>query len=201
MQRSQDGGTTDAATTVESRGGLSLGQYAEIAVALEGVPPSGLAAKLASMGVSETTYRAAEQQWYNAMTAEMALGDLTVTLRFAEARQEVRQHVHVDRPPPRKAGSLSFADLQAWMAGKDPPVVFDMRFDLDNSDPVLPGALPMNLETRRRLEELDRSTPIVFVCFSGRLSLAAAQHHANEGFERTFSVEGGVRRNGGGQSL
>jgi rhodanese-related sulfurtransferase len=179
---------------VETHGGLSLARYAEIVVTLRDVPAAKVPAALAAAGVPEAAYQAANEGWCAAMEAEIARGEIALVVRLSELREAVRRRLDAARPPRKLAGEVSLAEVEAWIARGEPVIVFDMRLGFDDEEPIMQGALRLDMAARRRLAELDRSTPLVFFCYRGCRSQAAAQHYVDEGFERAFSVAEGVGR-------
>ncbi|TDQ39056.1 rhodanese-like domain-containing protein [Aureibacillus halotolerans] len=70
-------------------------------------------------------------------------------------------------------------------------VVVDVREDEEVAEGIIPEALHIRLSTLpERIEELDKTKEIVFVCRSGKRSAMAADFADNQGFQTTNMVGG-----------
>jgi rhodanese-related sulfurtransferase len=72
-------------------------------------------------------------------------------------------------------------------------VLLDVREPVEIEMAAVPTALhiPMR-EVPSRLAELDRETPIVVMCHTGRRSFMVAQYLVGNGFSQVFNLKGGI---------
>lgn len=79
--------------------------------------------------------------------------------------------------------------------------LLDVRQDFEYAEGHLPGARHIPLpELSERLDELDRSLPVLVYCRSGVRSLAAANLLAGQGFREPMSLKGGIMAWNGAQA-
>lgn len=97
------------------------------------------------------------------------------------------------RLDPREAGDF----LDSARLGER--ILLDVRQDFEYAEGHLPGARHIPLpELSERLDELDRSLPVLVYCRSGVRSLAAANLLAGQGFAEPMSLAGGIQAWEGG---
>jgi len=90
-------------------------------------------------------------------------------------------------------GSVQPEELQAWICGKQPLQVIDVREFPEFAGGRIGCAhlLPLN-ELEARADQLDRNTPLVCVCRSGKRSAQAASRLRALGFHNVTQLEGGL---------
>ncbi|NMC50001.1 MAG: sulfurtransferase [Desulfovibrio sp.] len=92
--------------------------------------------------------------------------------------------------------STTSAEEVRRLLTESPPgsvTLLDVRQDWEYSEFHLPGALLVPLgELPDRLGEIDRNTPVVAYCRSGRRSAAAASLLAGQGFSPVVNMAGGI---------
>jgi monothiol glutaredoxin len=89
----------------------------------------------------------------------------------------------------RQLPALALADLLA--SGKLQQVV-DVRTQAEFSHRHLPGATFLTRQTLADLLQLDRRTPLVFVCAEGSRSQHTAEHFVADGFTEIYCLQGGL---------
>ena len=85
--------------------------------------------------------------------------------------------------------------LQALLAGPNPPCVLDVREGWEIEIARLDGSLhiPLN-QIPIRLKELDASKPIIALCHAGGRSQRAAEFLLASGFGQVANLSGGIGR-------
>jgi monothiol glutaredoxin len=98
----------------------------------------------------------------------------------------------IDNPnEPARVRPLRPSELKR-MIETDPKLqLIDVRTPREQDLASIDGARPFE-EIGPELDELDRSTPLVFFCHHGNRSLAAAERFIEEGWKRVFNLEGGI---------
>ena len=99
----------------------------------------------------------------------------------------------IDNPnAPPKVKSIDVATLKAWLDGGKPIELFDVRSDEEISIASIPGARQLDADAKQYLDQLEKSTTLVFICHYGVRSHAAAEHCLKSGFADVYNVEGGI---------
>lgn len=131
-------------------------------------------------------------------------GDLTVLMDLASAQRargakidwvETMQGegLKLDlpgAPPPVK--SMTPEELQNRMNAGERLVVVDTRSEPDRQQKPLEFARGLDAGLMAELNELDRATPLVFVCNKGLSSQEVAEHYRKQGFTEVYNLAGGV---------
>ena len=90
---------------------------------------------------------------------------------------------------------LSASDLAAWLAdaGRPQPQLLDVRERWEVELARIAGSIhvPMG-EVTRRLDEIDRTRPVVCVCHHGMRSLQVAVYLERNGFAQVGNLAGGI---------
>lgn len=90
---------------------------------------------------------------------------------------------------------LSASDLAAWLAdaGRPQPQLLDVREPWEFELARIAGSIhvPMG-EVTRRLDEIDRTRPVVCVCHHGMRSLQVAVYLERNGFAQVSNLAGGI---------
>jgi adenylyltransferase/sulfurtransferase len=93
----------------------------------------------------------------------------------------------------RQSSEMSVAELEAALAGKDRPLIVDVREGWEWEVAHLEGSVHLPLgELPARLGELDTRREIVTLCHHGMRSLAARELLMGAGFARVRSLAGGI---------
>jgi molybdopterin/thiamine biosynthesis adenylyltransferase/rhodanese-related sulfurtransferase len=93
----------------------------------------------------------------------------------------------------RQAAEMSVAELEAALAGRDQPLIVDVREPWEWEVGHLEGSVHLPLgELPARLGELDTRREIVTLCHHGMRSLAARELLLGAGFARVRSLAGGI---------
>jgi len=95
----------------------------------------------------------------------------------------------------RKVDTLSADEARRWIAEKKEGEVtlIDVREPEEYKEGHLPGALLMPLsDLLDRMKELDIVKPVITYCRMGNRSKSAAALMKGQGFNRTYSIEGGI---------
>lgn len=101
----------------------------------------------------------------------------------------------VPRAPAPAVRELTPTALRARLADGDPLAIIDVREPHETAEARIPGARLLPLATLdARLDELPRSCDLVLVCRSGVRSAEAARRLEAAGFDRVWSLAGGMVR-------
>lgn len=95
----------------------------------------------------------------------------------------------------RKVDTLSADEARRWIAEKNEGEItlIDVREPEEYKEGHLPGALLMPLsDLLDRMKELDIVKPVITYCRMGNRSKSAAALMKGQGFNRTYSIEGGI---------
>jgi monothiol glutaredoxin len=99
----------------------------------------------------------------------------------------------IDNPSaPPKVKTMSVEELDRIRKSGKPHLLLDVRTEEERDTARIEGSELLDREVRARLEELDRSTTLVFVCHHGIRSRVAAEHCLRMGFRDVWNVEGGI---------
>jgi monothiol glutaredoxin len=112
----------------------------------------------------------------------------------AEARAE-GPAFRIDNPnAPKSAGvrQMSVGDLARRLAAGERFGLFDVRSVEERAVAHIEGARLLDGELAAQLEQLDKSTMLVFHCHHGGRSQRAAEHFAALGFTNVWNVAGGI---------
>jgi rhodanese-related sulfurtransferase len=86
-------------------------------------------------------------------------------------------------------------ELRAWLddPAREPPVLLDVREPWEVQLCVIPGALPIPMNSvPQHCERLDPQAEIVVICHHGARSMQVAGFLARNGFENLYNLAGGV---------
>lgn len=87
---------------------------------------------------------------------------------------------------------ISVADAQAMMA-KEPVQIADLRDPASFANVHIPGAQRISNENLQTfMLESDFDQPLIVVCYHGVSSQGAGQYLAEQGFDRVYSLDGGI---------
>jgi rhodanese-related sulfurtransferase len=87
------------------------------------------------------------------------------------------------------------AQLKAWLddAGREPPVMVDVREPWEVQIAAMPGALHMPMgEVPARAAEIDPEAPVVAICHHGGRSMQVAVFLEKNGYAKVHNLAGGV---------
>ncbi|MGD8783070.1 MAG: rhodanese-like domain-containing protein [Thioalkalispiraceae bacterium] len=89
---------------------------------------------------------------------------------------------------------IEAAELADWVTENDNPLqVIDVREIHEINAGTIPDAVPMPLATvPLRVSELDKQTPLVFICRSGARSAQACAFLQQQGFDNVHNLRGGM---------
>lgn len=95
--------------------------------------------------------------------------------------------------PDEGISSLSAEELEAELAGPEPPMVVDVREAFEFEEGHIPGAVLLPLSEFGQSElPFDESSKVVVVCRSGRRSGLAVQALTAHGYGRVRNLRGGM---------
>jgi monothiol glutaredoxin len=97
-----------------------------------------------------------------------------------------------NRPPPGQVLSIAPREFAAKMKSGELREVFDVRAPDEIRLARIEGIRPLDEETLAHIEQLDRATPIAFICHHGTRSRGAAQRIAELGFQKVYNLSGGI---------
>jgi monothiol glutaredoxin len=87
---------------------------------------------------------------------------------------------------------ITAAELKALLDGGTRFELLDVRTDAERAIARIDGARHLDQTAVDELENLDRSTPLVFHCHHGMRSQRAAQHFVAKGFTNVCNLSGGI---------
>ncbi|MDX1649164.1 MAG: Grx4 family monothiol glutaredoxin [Myxococcota bacterium] len=87
---------------------------------------------------------------------------------------------------------MSVQELRRRLEEGAPMELLDVRTPEERATAHIEGSRLLDPDLARRLETLDRDTPLVFHCHHGGRSRAAAEHFAALGFREVYNVTGGI---------
>jgi len=90
-----------------------------------------------------------------------------------------------------EVSEVSVAALHAELDAQTPMTLIDVRSPSEFANGHVPGAVNIPMDQRERLEALDKSAPVTFICWSGGRSGAVATGLASQGFA-VRNVTGGT---------
>jgi monothiol glutaredoxin len=98
----------------------------------------------------------------------------------------------IDNPnEPARVRGMKPAELRTLLDKGDAFKLIDVRTDQERGIATIKGGVALD-EVEHELEELDRSTPLVFYCHHGMRSATAAERFVREGFKKVYNLEGGI---------
>lgn len=100
-----------------------------------------------------------------------------LTIHLPEAPEPVRQ--------------MSVEDLKTEIENNS-IILIDVRGSEERALASLDAAKPMDGETMRLIEAMDKETALAFICHTGNRSQVAAEHFRKQGFTNVANVAGGI---------
>ncbi|MDQ6916917.1 MAG: rhodanese-like domain-containing protein [Pseudomonadota bacterium] len=89
--------------------------------------------------------------------------------------------------------TVDAAQLKALLEGDDPPRVVDVRTAGEFARGTIAGAQHLELGTlAANVDALDPGAPVVMICQSGARSAQACAWMDQRGFQRVYSLGGGI---------
>ena len=99
----------------------------------------------------------------------------------------------IDNPnAPPSVQQLSVEDLKAKLDGGEKVELFDVRTPREREVATIPGAVMLDDNAEAYIQQLDKSTPLVFHCHHGGRSQRAAEYFLSQGYTKVFNVIGGI---------
>ena len=93
---------------------------------------------------------------------------------------------------PKPVNQLSSADLKKGINDGTYKHIYDVRSEAQFMAQTIPGAKRLDKENMQIIEELDKNTPLVFICTSGATSQGACDYFHKKGFTNVSNLAGGV---------
>lgn len=93
-------------------------------------------------------------------------------------------------PPPVK--QMEPAELRRRLKAGEFMIAVDVRNELDRAKEPLDFARALDADLMTELKDLDRDTPLVFICNRGLSSQEVAEHYRRQGFTQVYNLTGGV---------
>lgn len=87
---------------------------------------------------------------------------------------------------------ITVHDLKALLDKGEPLQLWDVRTEAERNIACIGPAKHLDQEAVAQIEDLDRDTPLVFVCHHGVRSQSAAHHFSAMGFSNVCNVIGGI---------
>jgi rhodanese-related sulfurtransferase len=89
---------------------------------------------------------------------------------------------------------ISPAELQQRLTEENPPILIDVREDVEAAICAIEGSILIPMNTLpQRLQEIPRDRPVALYCHHGMRSMMAGQWLAQNGFD-ALSLAGGIDR-------
>jgi len=107
--------------------------------------------------------------------------DVNEVVQHLERSHETDQRMQVE---PR--------DVKAWLEAGEEFRFIDVRTPQEIELASIEGAEPLDFTDQGKYMNLPRDTKIVFTCKSGMRSLDVAAYFVGHGFERIYSLRGGI---------
>ncbi len=99
----------------------------------------------------------------------------------------------IDNPnAPAPIQQISPAELRAFLDGREPFELIDVRTPGERAMAVIEGSRLLDQALHDELMQRDRLTPLVFQCHHGMRSQAAAEYFQRAGFRRLYNLRGGI---------
>jgi rhodanese-related sulfurtransferase len=112
------------------------------------------------------------------------VGDLPIVHEDGSTNHELSDSVII---------RLSALDVHEHLEADEDTILLDVRDPEQYADRHIPGAISMPLATLDdRADELDPDSEIILVCANGQLSLQAARMLLDLGFNKVFTLDGGM---------
>ncbi len=93
---------------------------------------------------------------------------------------------------PPQVKELSVDELRSWLASDTPnPKIYDVRSEDKISEGTVDNAVRLDKEMIKKIQEMEKDTPLVFVCQVGQSSMAAAEFFRKKGFIKVYNLMGG----------
>jgi len=93
---------------------------------------------------------------------------------------------------PPAVQDLSVSELQDWFVSEvENPHIFDVRSADQIADGTVDHAVRLDKTAIESIEEMDKQTPLIFVCQVGQSSMSAAEFFRKKGFTKVFNLTGG----------
>jgi monothiol glutaredoxin len=93
---------------------------------------------------------------------------------------------------PPSVKQLSARDAKALLEAEPGALLVDVRGPDERALASVGGAIALDDAGRAKLDALDKTAPVAFLCHHGVRSLAAAEHYLKAGYRRVYSVAGGI---------
>ncbi len=114
-----------------------------------------------------------------------------VSIDYVETADGGAFRINNPNLPPR-VKSLSVAELKQKMDAGEKFMLLDVRTREERRIAKLDGARRLDEDVISDLLEMDRATPLVFICHEGVRSKTAAEQFLAQGFKNVYNVEGGM---------
>lgn len=93
---------------------------------------------------------------------------------------------------PKAINQLSCDELRTGLEAHTFKHVYDVRSEPQFASQSIEGSKRLNKENMKAIEELDRNTPLVFVCAVGNTSQGACDYYRKKGYTNVNNLVGGV---------
>ncbi len=120
-------------------------------------------------------------------TAQRAQG---AVIDWVDSLQGQGLSIELPEAPPA-VKPLSVQELKALL-DQDQVLLVDVRNAEERGKAEIDAAEPLTRELMARIDALDKTTPIAFICHHGNASQGAAEHYRREGFTDVYNVIGGI---------
>lgn len=98
--------------------------------------------------------------------------------------------IHLPQAP-EPVKQMSVEDLKSNIDNNS-VILIDVRGAEERTLATLDAAKPMDGETMREIEAMDKETALAFICHTGNRSQVAAEHFRKQGFTNVANVAGGI---------
>jgi rhodanese-related sulfurtransferase len=107
--------------------------------------------------------------------------DINEVLNYIEEAEQIDQKIKV-----------APADVAAAMKSANPPLLIDVRSQMEWDIAHIPGATLISEEVSYQIMNSPKDTAMVFYCHVGQRSMDAASYFAGHGFTNVKSMTGGI---------
>lgn len=126
--------------------------------------------------------------YMDVVTAQRARG---AVIDYTDSLQGTGLTVNLPEAPP-PVQPLSVSRLKESLYDGTAPLVFDVRPPADHEKASVEFARPLDAEAMAEIRQMDKDTPIAFLCHHGNSSASTAEHFRKQGFTQVFNIEGGI---------
>ena len=93
---------------------------------------------------------------------------------------------------PKAVNQLSQQDFAKGLKEGTFNHIYDVRTEAEFAQKAIPGSKRLDKLAMQEIEQLDKTTPLVFVCNVGNSSMGACEYYRKQGFTNVNNLAGGI---------